>query len=258
MQYQFHHSRGTYNIPKLSPNPIVVNARLQRRATCLPISSVRSSDFRSPGWLHLVNCSLGAQTRTATRTRSKGICNKLHMHFIPFNLSGTQHPFTMALGGGLDIKVSTNFSIRPIEIDYILTRYTNPLTSTNNQNSFRYSAGGRVAFLIRICLDLWSSTGTDTGQSRFFPGRSPHANTYQKLFKAIKPHAHTTANPSNNALDFVMGGGADIPVTKSIPIRPVQFDFVLIRFDNSFHKGNQNQSNFRYQGGLFLGSRSKV
>lgn len=55
--------------------------------------------------------------------------------------SGTQHPFTMAFGGGLDVHINHNFSIRPIELDWILSRYTNPLTSTNNQNSFRYTAG---------------------------------------------------------------------------------------------------------------------
>ena len=55
--------------------------------------------------------------------------------------SGTQHPFTMAFGGGLDVKVSKNVAIRPIELDWILTRYTNPFTDTNNQNSFRYTAG---------------------------------------------------------------------------------------------------------------------
>jgi hypothetical protein len=53
----------------------------------------------------------------------------------------TQHPFTMDVGGGVDISVSHRVSIRPIEIDYLLTRYTNPLTSTNNQNSFRYCGG---------------------------------------------------------------------------------------------------------------------
>lgn len=53
----------------------------------------------------------------------------------------TQHPFTMAIGGGLDISVSKHVSIRPGEIDYVLSRYTNPLTSTNNQNNFRYCGG---------------------------------------------------------------------------------------------------------------------
>jgi hypothetical protein len=55
--------------------------------------------------------------------------------------TGTQHPFTMAFGGGLDVHINHNFSIRPIELDWVLSRYTNPLTSTNNQNSFRYTAG---------------------------------------------------------------------------------------------------------------------
>ncbi|MFN8006954.1 MAG: hypothetical protein U0V70_08030 [Terriglobia bacterium] len=54
---------------------------------------------------------------------------------------GTQHPFTMAFGGGLDIKVAKNIAIRPVEIDWVVTRYTNPITLTNNQNCFRYVAG---------------------------------------------------------------------------------------------------------------------
>jgi hypothetical protein len=55
--------------------------------------------------------------------------------------SGAQHPFTMAVGGGLDLHVSHSFAIRPLQVDYILTRYTNPVTSTNNQNNFRYIGG---------------------------------------------------------------------------------------------------------------------
>ena len=47
----------------------------------------------------------------------------------------------MAMGGGLDVSVSERISIRLLEIDYVLTRYTNPLTSTNNQNNFRYLGG---------------------------------------------------------------------------------------------------------------------
>jgi len=55
--------------------------------------------------------------------------------------SGTQHPFTMAYGGGLDVNVHHHIAIRPVEIDYVLTRYTNPFTGTNNQNNFRYIGG---------------------------------------------------------------------------------------------------------------------
>jgi hypothetical protein len=56
-------------------------------------------------------------------------------------LQDTQHPFTMAVGGGFDINLSQHFAIRPADVSYLLTRYTNPLTSTNNQNNFRYAGG---------------------------------------------------------------------------------------------------------------------
>jgi Outer membrane protein beta-barrel domain len=58
----------------------------------------------------------------------------------------TQHPFTMVFGGGLDINVSKTVAIRAGEIDYVLTRYSNPLTSVNNQNNFRYLAGVTFPF----------------------------------------------------------------------------------------------------------------
>ncbi len=77
-----------------------------------------------------------------------------------------------------------------------------------------------------------------------------HSNTYQNLLKACTGSCTTTANPSNNAFDFIIGGGFDVPLSKSIAIRPAQFDFVLTRFGNSFTKGNNNQSNFRYNGGI--------
>ena len=56
-------------------------------------------------------------------------------------VSGTQHPFTMAFGGGFDVWVNKHVGLRLGELDYLLTRYTNPLTSTNNQNNFRYLGG---------------------------------------------------------------------------------------------------------------------
>ncbi|HVP00291.1 MAG TPA: outer membrane beta-barrel protein [Bryobacteraceae bacterium] len=52
-----------------------------------------------------------------------------------------QHPFTMAFGGGVDLNAGKHVAIRLGEMDYVLTRYTNPLTSTNNQNNFRYLGG---------------------------------------------------------------------------------------------------------------------
>ena len=77
-----------------------------------------------------------------------------------------------------------------------------------------------------------------------------HSNVYQDLKKACQATCQTSANPSNNAWDFIIGGGIDIPVTGGIAIRPAQFDYVLTRFGNGFTNGNQNQSNFRYQAGV--------
>lgn len=61
-------------------------------------------------------------------------------------VSPTQHPFTMAVGGGLDFNVTPHVRLRPLEIDYVLTRYSNPITDVNNQNSFRYIAGATFTF----------------------------------------------------------------------------------------------------------------
>ena len=48
--------------------------------------------------------------------------------------------FAMVFGGGVDIPLGKTVSFRPAEIDYLLTRFTNPFANSN-QNNFRYSAG---------------------------------------------------------------------------------------------------------------------
>lgn len=55
--------------------------------------------------------------------------------------TGAQHPFTQALGGGLDVTLNKHVALRLAEMDWVLTRYTNPITNTNNQHSFRYQGG---------------------------------------------------------------------------------------------------------------------
>jgi hypothetical protein len=49
--------------------------------------------------------------------------------------------FAMVIGGGIDVPVNKTVSIRPAGIDFLMTRFTNPFTGTNNQSNFRYSAG---------------------------------------------------------------------------------------------------------------------
>jgi hypothetical protein len=79
-----------------------------------------------------------------------------------------------------------------------------------------------------------------------------HSNFYGNLYKSCGVLGCVVASksPSNNAFDFLIGGGIDIPLGEHIAIRPVQFEYLLTRFGNSFTAGNNNQSNFRYQAGV--------
>src|SRR5580704_11179201 len=53
--------------------------------------------------------------------------------------SGWQSHFAMTAGGGLDVKVSQHFSIRPVQAEYFLTKIPDGLN--NRQNNFRFSGG---------------------------------------------------------------------------------------------------------------------
>lgn len=49
--------------------------------------------------------------------------------------------FAMAFGGGIDIPIGHVVAFRPVEADYLLTRFTNSFTPSSNQSNFRYAAG---------------------------------------------------------------------------------------------------------------------
>jgi hypothetical protein len=65
------------------------------------------------------------------------------LYYVSHN-SGTvynsNNSFMMDYGGGIDLKVAKHVSIRPVEVDYLFSRF-----STNNvsaqQNAFKYFAG---------------------------------------------------------------------------------------------------------------------
>ena len=60
-------------------------------------------------------------------------------------LTGGQIAFAMAVGGTLDIRLNRRLSIRPIQLDYVLTRLGSKTLlngyETFNQNNLRYGAG---------------------------------------------------------------------------------------------------------------------
>lgn len=61
------------------------------------------------------------------------------------NVNTSGDGFAFAVGGGFDIPLSKRISIRPAEVDYLPTRFTNQFAN-NTQNNLRYSAGIVLTF----------------------------------------------------------------------------------------------------------------
>ena len=82
-----------------------------------------------------------------------------------------------------------------------------------------------------------------------------HSNAYANVFAACNGlgiGCGFTKKPSNNAFDYVFGGGIDIPVSKTIAINVGQFDYIGTRFDSAITNGNRTQNSFRYQAGIIF------
>ena len=62
--------------------------------------------------------------------------------------SGDNNGFAMAFGGGIDLRVAKHFAIRPVEVDYLFTRFSanHVANYTANQNNFRYFGGLEFMF----------------------------------------------------------------------------------------------------------------
>jgi hypothetical protein len=163
--------------------------------------------------------------------------NYSYMRFNPQN-SNIISSFSLNGGGGAFSYFFTDMIGIKAEFEgYGSTTRTLVATGTNVQaNLFTYNVGPVLKYR----------------QGKFQPFGEvlfggAHSNAYVNLCNAS---GGCIGSPSNNAFDFIIGGGLDIPVTKSISIRPAEVDFVLTRFGNNFTGGNNNQSNFRYQAGV--------
>ena len=60
--------------------------------------------------------------------------------YVLTSSTGNSNAFAMQFGGGLDIALSKTVQIRPVEVDYQLTRFGYK-TYSANQNNFRYFGG---------------------------------------------------------------------------------------------------------------------
>jgi Outer membrane protein beta-barrel domain len=83
-----------------------------------------------------------------------------------------------------------------------------------------------------------------------------HDNVYASIYNqcfANRECINLSKMPNNNAFDFIIGGGVDIPFKEHIAIRLAQVDYDPTRFGNSLKvkTGNSNvQSNIRAQAGI--------
>jgi opacity protein-like surface antigen len=93
-----------------------------------------------------VHFLFGGDRLTYSGTPGAVACNPTSANCTTY-LANSQANFGMAIGGGLDIKLTKRFELRPVQLDYLLTRFetinvANPtVTSNHNQNNLRYSAG---------------------------------------------------------------------------------------------------------------------
>ena len=71
----------------------------------------------------------------------KTLCQPIFPSGCSISKKPASDAFAMLFGGGVDIPINHLVTFRPAEVDYLLTRFSNPLTGTNNQNNFRYNVG---------------------------------------------------------------------------------------------------------------------
>ena len=63
-----------------------------------------------------------------------------------FANSGSQNAFAMTTGGGVDYKFTQHWSIRPLQVEYLLTRFQEGTTGNRTQNNLRVSTGFVYSF----------------------------------------------------------------------------------------------------------------
>lgn len=56
-------------------------------------------------------------------------------------VSASNNGFAMAFGGGVDLGISQHVAFRPVQLDYLRTRYQWQTLGINHQNNIRYEAG---------------------------------------------------------------------------------------------------------------------
>jgi opacity protein-like surface antigen len=105
----------------------------------------------------------GADGTLSTYLFGPRVSYRSYRHFTPFaealfgvahagasigggTLGSTQNSFAMAIGGGVDYRLTNRFSLRPLEVDYLLTRFNEGTPNNQTQNNLRASTGIVIHF----------------------------------------------------------------------------------------------------------------
>ena len=73
---------------------------------------------------------------------AQALCGVGHTGSALLNTRDSQNAFAMTVGGGVDYRLTSRFSIRPAQVEYLLTRF-NEFTDprAQSQNNLRVSTG---------------------------------------------------------------------------------------------------------------------
>jgi hypothetical protein len=100
--------------------------------------------LHSPRFQPFVHALFGGAHSNVYANAFKNICLPTS-GVCSFSRAPANNAFAFAFGGGVDIPISHVVAIRPAEIDYLLTDFTNPFNNAH-QNNFRYSGGLTFSF----------------------------------------------------------------------------------------------------------------
>jgi opacity protein-like surface antigen len=100
-----------------------------------------SSPFRPFFELNFCGDRLSASCKSSASTCLSAVGNGTY----------SKNAFALTVGGGFDIQINKKFSLRPVQAEYLYTRFGNDCAASvcnnnNNQNSFRLKSGIVVAW----------------------------------------------------------------------------------------------------------------
>lgn len=124
----------------IAPNatfPSGVNANVQGNLfTYLFGPQIKVHAHRAQPFVHML---FGGAHSNVYANAFKNICLR-NAGLCAFSTAPSNNTFAFAFGGGIDIPIGHSVAIRPAEIDYLYTNFSNRFNNSN-QNNFRYSGG---------------------------------------------------------------------------------------------------------------------